>query len=83
MSQVAAKGYIVPATGGYTHTIILLHGRDSVAEEFATKLFESQTADDRTLPKTFPSVKWVFPSSNMRKSARFDTELSRGSTSGL
>jgi predicted esterase len=33
--------------------------------------------DDRTLPETFPTVKWVFPTSKLRESARFKVEMSQ------
>lgn len=61
----------------HTHTIIFLHGRDSVATDFASELFERQASDGCTLPEMFPTFKWVFPSSKMRMSARFGTELSQ------
>lgn len=38
----------------HTHTVILLHGRDSTATEFTEEFFESQASDDRTLPEMFP-----------------------------
>ncbi|KAH0362038.1 alpha/beta-hydrolase, partial [Aureobasidium melanogenum] len=55
----------------------MLHGRDSVASEFAEELFESQASDGRTLPQIHPGFKWVFPNSGLLKSERFDTELSQ------
>ncbi|KAK7726401.1 60S ribosomal protein L32 [Botryosphaeria dothidea] len=70
-----AGAHIVPPTAAHTHTIILLHGRDSLASEFAAELFESQASDDRTLPELFPSYRWVFPTSALRNAVRFGTEL--------
>jgi len=64
-------------SGSHTHTIIFLHGRDSNADEFAAELFESQATDDRTLPEIFPSIKWVFPTSKPRRSARFDADMTQ------
>lgn len=69
----------------HTHTIILLHGRDSTASEFAAELFESEaspshlntTYQDLTLPSLLLSIKWVFPSAPLLYSARFDTTLSQ------
>ncbi|KAG9671048.1 alpha/beta-hydrolase, partial [Aureobasidium melanogenum] len=55
----------------------MLHGRDSVASEFAEELFESQASDSRTLSQIFPGFKWVFPNSGLLKSERFDMELSQ------
>ncbi|KAF8860905.1 alpha/beta-hydrolase [Acephala macrosclerotiorum] len=73
---MASTPYIVaPLTNSHTHTIILLHGRDSIASEFASEFFESQASDERTLPEIFPTVKWVFPTSKPRKSARFGGEM--------
>jgi predicted esterase len=74
--------YVVgPATGErHTHTVILLHGRDSEAEEFACEFFESEATGpetDRTLPALFPTVKWVFPEAKPLRSERFDTDMSQ------
>jgi len=69
--------YTVAPLESHTFTIILLHGRDSVASEFASEFFESQTSDDRTLTEIFPAAKWVFPTSKMRHSARFEQEMSQ------
>lgn len=68
---------VAPLADNHTHTIILLHGRDSTASEFANEFFESQASDGRTLPEIFPTVKWVFLTSKMRKSARFGVEMSQ------
>jgi len=68
---------VAPIEGTYTHTIIFLHGRDSIAPEFAEELFESQASDNRTLREKFPTVKWIFPGSKFRDSARFDTQMSQ------
>ena len=68
---------VAPLVDKRCHTIILLHGHDSVAEEFAEEFFENQASDDRTLPEIFPAVRWVFPTSKLRKSARFEVEMSQ------
>lgn len=66
----------------HTHTAILLHGRSSTAEEFATDLFSLKTSTpQRTLPECFPFFRWVFPDAGQRwctlfrgkQSAWFDT----------
>ena len=72
--DVQEKIHIVAPTERHTHTIILLHGRESIASEFASDFFESQTSDERTLPEILPNVKWVFPNSGLRRHARFDTK---------
>lgn len=74
-----------PAQGQpHTHTIIFLHGRDSVAHEFADELFESEGSidsappeQDRTLPGLLPTVRWVFPTAPLIHSQRFDTSMSQ------
>lgn len=63
MAAIKDRLYVAAPSKQHTHTIILLHGRDSTASEFASEFFESQASDDLTLPETFPSIKWVFPSS--------------------
>lgn len=61
----------------HSHTIIFLHGRDSIASEFAEEFFESQASDDRTFPEIYPTIKWVFPASQIRRSARFESGMSQ------
>lgn len=68
---------VAPLENNHSHTIILLHGRDSIASEFADEFFESQVSDGRTLPEMFPTVKWIFPASKIRNSARFNSEMSQ------
>jgi len=69
--------HVVTPLHTHTHSIIFLHGRDSTAEEFAGELFESQASDGRFLQEIFPSIRWIFPTSRIRKSARFGVELSQ------
>ena len=69
--------HIVAPCKDHTQTIILLHGRDSIASEFAEEFFESQASDDRTLPEIFPTTRWVFPTSKIRNSARFEAPMSQ------
>lgn len=72
-----APRIVMPLSTSHTHTIIFLHGRDSIASEFGSETFESQASDGRTLPEVYPTVKWIFPTSKIRNSARFDTEISQ------
>lgn len=72
-----ARLHIAPGSAAHTHTVILLHGRDSIASEFADEFFESQASDDRTLQEIFPNIKWVFPASGLRTSARFGCDMSQ------
>lgn len=78
-SKIAANHniHVIEPTNKHTHTFILLHGRDSNATEFAADFFESQASDDRTLLEIFPNYKWVLPTSALRNSARFETEMSQ------
>lgn len=70
-----------PAAGhSHTHTIIVLHGRDSEAQEFASEFFECEATGsetDRTLPALFPTVRWVFPQAKPLRSERFNIEMSQ------
>lgn len=69
--------FVVQPIEAHTQTIIILHGRDSVASESAGELFESQASDGRTLPEIYPGFRWVFPNSSMLRSERFDMEMSQ------
>jgi lysophospholipase II len=71
---------VTPAQGhSLTHTVILLHGRDSNGGEFAAELFESETSQPAAAPRTlrdhFPTVRWVFPTAPLLQSKRFDTSM--------
>lgn len=68
---------IIPPTIEHSHTIILLHGRDSKATEFSAELFESEALNGYTLPQALPSYKWIFPSAKPRYSKRFDCDLTQ------
>ncbi|KAK2065114.1 alpha/beta-hydrolase [Colletotrichum caudatum] len=74
--------YILEPTSPHTHTMILLHGRDSQAEEFASEFFESEAGEatvppgtDRTLPAIFPGIRWVFPEAQELLSERFNLPM--------
>lgn len=77
MAAIKERLHVVAPSNRHTHTVILLHGRDSTASEFASEFFESQASDDLILPETFPFIRWVFPSSKLRNSTRFETTLSQ------
>ncbi|KAK4076769.1 uncharacterized protein Triagg1_4372 [Trichoderma aggressivum f. europaeum] len=75
---MASPPTIVDPLTGHTHTIILLHGRDSEAGEFATEFFECEaTGTEQTLPNLFPTVRWVFPQANLLHSERFGIKMSQ------
>ncbi|KAL6870424.1 Phospholipase/carboxylesterase [Trichoderma novae-zelandiae] len=81
-TKMSASPYIVgPLTGhAHTHTTILLHGRDSNAQEFTSEFFECEATGpeaDRTLPALFPTVRWVFPQATPLHSERFNVEMSQ------
>lgn len=71
------RQHIIESTQAHSHTIILLHGRDSTATEFAAEFFESQDSEDRTFSEIYPSVKWVFPTAKNIMSERFGVEMSQ------
>ncbi|KAI1467711.1 phospholipase/Carboxylesterase [Daldinia caldariorum] len=70
--------FVVEPKRGYehTHTVILLHGRGSTSQEFSSEFFESEASEPkgqpRTLPDLFPTIRWVFPSSPLIYSTRFE-----------
>ncbi|KAK2028134.1 alpha/beta-hydrolase [Colletotrichum zoysiae] len=72
--------YIEPRAA-HTHTIVFLHGRDSVSKEFADELFESEASEPAGQPRTLldllPSVRWVFPGAAVLPSKRFSIEMSQ------
>ncbi|KAL9603545.1 MAG: hypothetical protein Q9219_001047 [cf. Caloplaca sp. 3 TL-2023] len=76
ISEFEAPHVVLP-TARHTHTIIALHGRGSQGLEFSHDLFTSfpSTPNHRSLPQTFPSAKWVFPSSQARYSTVFQEDL--------
>ncbi|KXH29637.1 phospholipase/Carboxylesterase [Colletotrichum salicis] len=72
--------YIEPRAA-HTHTVVFLHGRDSIRDEFADELFESEASEPAnqpsTLPNLLPSIRWVFPGAALLPSKRFGTEMSQ------
>jgi lysophospholipase II len=68
---------VVSPISDHKYTIIFLHGRDSNAHEFKIDFLESETSDDRTLPAVFPDAKWIFPTSRIRHSERFNNKMSQ------
>ncbi|KAL1858091.1 hypothetical protein Daus18300_010092 [Diaporthe australafricana] len=80
--MMTASHVVGPREGhAHTHTVILLHGRDSTSVEFASELFESEASEPkespRTLPDLFPTIRWVFLTAPVLRSARFDTDMSQ------
>lgn len=80
--NMSDRPYVVgPADGNrHSHTVILLHGRDSAAEEFASEFCECEitgTQADRTLPAILPTIRWVFPQAKDLPSERFGTNMSQ------
>jgi predicted esterase len=74
---------IIPFLATHTHTLILLHGRDSTAEDFHSELFEfesspsSAASQGQTLASLLPGYKFIFPAAPLLSSARFQTPLSQ------
>ncbi|KAL8639279.1 MAG: hypothetical protein Q9228_003672 [Teloschistes exilis] len=59
----------------HRHTIIALYGRGNEGSGLAEELFEQYTSASKNLQQLFPSVKWVFPSSQERYSTVFQEEI--------
>ncbi|KAI1080299.1 Alpha/Beta hydrolase protein [Whalleya microplaca] len=57
---------VLPPIVEHTHTVIFLHGRGDTAQDFSEALFWSRDSARRSLKDIFPSVRWVFPQSELR-----------------
>lgn len=62
-------------TSQHTHTVILLHGRGSDGEEFAEDFLSSTTSSGKNLASCLPSYRWVFATSRVRWTTRFEEEM--------
>lgn len=60
-----------PMEQKHTHTIVMLHGRGTDAEDFAEELMSSTLSDGRSLQDALPGWRWVFPSSRELWSTTF------------
>ncbi|KAF4844398.1 Acyl-protein thioesterase 1 [Colletotrichum siamense] len=73
--------HCIEPRAAHTHTVVFLHGRDSICNEFADELFESEASEPanqpRTLPDLLPSIRWVFPGAAVIPSKRFGTDMSQ------
>ncbi|KAL3299440.1 phospholipase/Carboxylesterase [Colletotrichum asianum] len=73
--------HCIEPRAAHTHTVVFLHGRDSICNEFADELFESEASEPanqpRTLPDLLPSIRWVFPGAAVTFSERFGTNMSQ------
>ncbi|KAI0161245.1 phospholipase/carboxylesterase family protein [Xylariaceae sp. FL1272] len=56
-------------SNNHTHTVIFLHGRGDNAQNFTRALGYWRDSQNRTLADVFPTFRWVFPQSPMRKCA--------------
>ncbi|KAI1635768.1 Alpha/Beta hydrolase protein [Biscogniauxia mediterranea] len=61
---------VLPPITAHTHTIIFLHDRGDTARNLADTLFWSRDSYRRSLKDIFPSVRWVFPQSELRPCER-------------
>jgi predicted esterase len=59
----------------HTHTAVLLHGRGSDGEEFATELAATKLSSGKSLLEALPGWRWVFPTSRETWSTVFQEEL--------
>lgn len=58
---------IAPAST-HTHTLILLHGRGSNAENFGLEFLKSEISGGKALTDLFPGLKFIFPTAKKRRS---------------
>jgi lysophospholipase II len=59
----------------HTHTVILLHGRNSTGPEFSADLFSEESSAGQSLQQRFPSWKWIFPTSLSSYNATFQEDM--------
>jgi predicted esterase len=69
--------HVLQPTEEHTHTVILLHGRDSCGREFMDEFLETTDSDDQTIDDALPNIKWVFPTAPLLHSRRFETEINQ------
>jgi predicted esterase len=63
--QYVHKPYVIEPVHCHTHTVIILKGHFTPAGAFARYFCKLQASDERTLPKMFPTFKWVFPTTEL------------------
>src|SRR6187402_828492 len=63
----------------HRHTFIILHGRESSAEQFAHALLSSTTTKNATLQSLFPHAKLIFPSALISQPTVFKEVQSKSS----
>lgn len=59
----------------HTHTVIFLHGRNSIATKFNEELLDCQNSQGRHLQDIFPSVRWVFAQADEQYSESIGCEV--------
>jgi len=68
--------FVVEPTAVHTGTFILLHGLGSNGEKFGKELLVTgKTSGGLTLPRLFPSAKFIFPTSKRRRSTAFGRSI--------
>lgn len=67
--------HVVQPRSEHTHTAIVLHGRGSRADEFASDFLESTLSDGCGLGGKLPGWRWVFPSSKESWSSVFQERM--------
>jgi lysophospholipase II len=67
--------HVVEPSTQHTHTAILLHGRGSNGEEFASELAASTLPGGMTLMQKLPGWRWVFPTSRELWSTAFEEDM--------
>lgn len=75
MSSYPEPVVISPKSGEHRHTFILLRGRGSNGQDFATDLLStpiSASNSNTTLPFLFPDAKFIFPTASRRRAQAFN-----------
>lgn len=78
MAPTYPLSHIVQPSAEHTHTIILLHGRNSNGADFADELLKGRTSDGQSFLQhsTFQGIKWIFPNAPTTYSEQFQQDLS-------
>ncbi|KAL2075477.1 hypothetical protein VTL71DRAFT_420 [Oculimacula yallundae] len=72
---------IPPRNAQHTHTFIFLHGRSDYGSDLSTSFFHSTSSlhPSSTLETLFPTIRFVFPTAPLLRSARLAQEFSESS----
>lgn len=70
--RIRLPTFVIEPSSAHTHSFILLHGLGSNGEKFGKELLETGVGtDSNNLAQTFPSARFIFPTSKQRRSSAF------------